>query len=80
MENGLKGASHSVHFPRLTTVQSYDLHSISRPHAINIVVIAQDIHGCRSLTFRYVLRQLLYFNELFISEITVFMNELESFP
>lgn len=80
IENCLYIASHPVGLPRLTSENTNNLHSIPWPHSVYIIVITHYVQRSRGLAFGHEFRQLLKLDVLFIGEVAVLVDDLESLP
>jgi len=66
-----------VNFFTLCSEQTNNFDTVTWSHSVNIIIIAHNIHWRWCLTFRNIFWQLLNFDILFISKMTIWMNNLE---
>lgn len=76
-EDGLEGRAGTGYAFGLGAEEADDLDAVTRAHAVDVVVIAQNVHRRRRLPLRHILRQLLYLNILLIRKVTEPMHNLK---
>ena len=78
IEHWLEISFDPLNFDWLGSVDTHNFHSVSRTNAIHVVVVTDDCEGMGSFTLRYILRQFLELDILFVSKLAKIMNEFET--